>query len=69
MPKHHKGGPLKIGPNASLTNKSSKVKNFFGGFGHPNFMNHFVYGKSLLGKSFPKRIGTLTLPNPKIFDP
>ena len=37
------------------------------GSGHPNFMNPFVYGKSLLGKSFPKRIGTLTLPNPKIF--
>ena len=30
-------------------------------------MNPFVYGKSPLGKSFPIRIGTLTLPNPKIF--
>ena len=30
-------------------------------------MNPFVYGKSFLGKSFSKKIGTLTPPNPKIF--
>ena len=47
--------------------KFQKSKTFLEGSGHPNFMNPFVYGKSLLGKSFPKRIGTLTLPNPKIF--
>ena len=30
-------------------------------------MNPFEYGKSLIGKSFPKRFGTLTPPNPKLF--
>ena len=47
--------------------KVSKVKLFLEGSGHPNFMNPFEYGKSFLGKSFPKKIGTLTPPNPKIF--
>ena len=47
--------------------KFRKSKTFLEGSGHPNFMNPFVYGISLLGKSFPKRIGTLTLPDPKIF--
>ena len=46
--------------------KFQKPKTFWEGSGHPNFMNAFVYGKSLLGKSFPKRIGTLSPPNPKI---
>ena len=30
-------------------------------------MNPFVYGKSFLGKSFSKKMGTLTPPNPKTF--
>ena len=38
----------------------------FEGSRHPNFMNPFEYGQSFIGKSFPKRIGTLTPPNPKI---
>ena len=50
-----------------IPRKVSKVKHFLEGFGHPNLMNPFEYGKSLPGKSFPKRIGTLTPPNPKIF--
>ena len=29
-------------------------------------MNPFKYGQSFIGKSFPKRIGTLNPPNPKI---
>ena len=29
-------------------------------------MNPFVYAKSFHNKSYPKRIGTLTPPNPKI---
>ena len=33
---------------------------------HPNFMNLFEYGKLFHNKSFPKRIETLTPPNPKI---
>ena len=39
---------------------------FWGGSGYPNFMNPFEYGKQLLDKSFPKRIGTLTQTKPKI---
>ena len=50
-----------------IPRKVSKVKHFLEGFGHPNLMNPFEYGKSLPGKSFPKRIGTLTPPNQKIF--
>ena len=45
--------------------KFQKSKTFLEGSGHPNFMNPFVYDKSLLGKSFPKRIGALALPKPK----
>ena len=30
-------------------------------------MKPFEYGQLYIGKSFPKRIGTLTPPNPKIF--
>ena len=47
--------------------KFQKSNIFLEGSGHPNFMNPFEYGKSFLGKSFPKKIGTLTPPNPKIF--
>ena len=47
--------------------KFQKSNIFLEGSGHPKFMNPFEYDKSLLGKSFPKGIGTLTPPNPKIF--
>ena len=47
--------------------KFQKSNIFLEGSGHQNFMNPFVYGKSFLGKSFSKKIGTLTPPNPKIF--
>ena len=47
--------------------KFQKLNIILEGSWHPNFMNPFEYGKSCLGKSFPTRIGTLTLPNPKIF--
>ena len=46
--------------------KFQKSNIFLEGSGHQNFMNPFVYGKSFLGKSFSKKIGTLTPPNPKI---
>ena len=38
----------------------------FEGSRHPNFLNPFEYGQSFIGKSFSKRIGTLTTPNPEI---
>ena len=63
----YKGGPLRAGSNAFLTKKSFKSETLLEGSGHPNFMNPFEYGKLLKGKSFLKRIGTLTPPNPKIF--
>ena len=47
--------------------KFQKSNIFSEGSGHPKFMNPFEYDKSFLGKSFPKRIGTLTPPNPRIF--
>ena len=34
---------------------------------YPNFTNPFELGQSFIGKWFPKRIGTLTPSNPKIF--
>ena len=39
----------------------------FEGSRHPNFLNPFELGQSFIGKWFPKRIGTLTPSNPKIF--
>ena len=35
---------------------------------HPNFMNPFEFVKSFYNQSFPKRIGTLTPPNPWFLD-
>ena len=46
--------------------KFQKGKVFLEGSGHPNFMNPIEYDKSLPGKSFSKRIRTLTAPNPKM---
>ena len=44
IPEFHKGGPLRNGSEASLTNeKSEKLIIFGGGSGHPNFMNPFGY--------------------------
>ena len=49
---------LVINKNIQKSNISSE------GSRHPNFMNPFEYGQSFIGKSFPKRIETLTPTNP-----
>ena len=68
IPEFHKGDP------GTLTNWAKRLsinKTFqksiidLKGSGHPNFVNPFEYGQSFTGKLFPKRIGTLTQPNPK----
>ena len=46
---------FQTGSNASQPTKISKVKHYFGGFGHPMFKNRFEYGKSFHKKSFPKK--------------
>ena len=51
----------------STIKKFQKSNIILEGSRHLNFMNPFEYGKSLIGKSFPKRFGTLTPPNPKLF--
>ena len=53
-------------PDEPGQTKVSKSKVFLEGSGHPKFMNPFEYDKSLKDKSFSKRIGALTPPNPKI---
>ena len=47
--------------------KNRPTKQFKASSRHPNFMSPFEYVQSFHNKSFPKRIGTLTPPNPKIF--
>ena len=49
MTKFYKGGPLQTGSNAFSTNKKfQKSKILLEGSGHPNFMNPFENGKSLM---------------------
>ena len=43
-------------------------KHFLECSGHQNFMNPSVNSKSFLGKSFSKKIGTLTPLNPRFLD-
>ena len=63
-----RGDPYKSGETPLWRTKKSKSNIVLeGGSGHPNFMNPYEYGKSFLRKLFPKRIGTLTPPRPKIF--
>ena len=65
--KIHKGGPLQTGLHSSWpTKKIEKSNIILEGSRHPTLMNPFEYGKSFHNKLFPKRIGTLTPPNPKI---
>ena len=45
-PELYKGGPVRTGSEASLTNeKIEESIIFWGGSGHPNFMNPFEYDK------------------------
>ena len=46
---------------------SSKWNILLEGSRHPNFKNTFEYSKTFHNMSFPRRIGTLTPPNSKIF--
>ena len=50
--------------NVNPQNLTSSRNSSVGGSGQPNFMNPFEYGKSFLGKLFPKRFGTLTETKP-----
>ena len=60
-------GTLKNWAKRLTTNKKILKSNIiFEGSRHPNFMNPFENGQSFIGKSFPKRLGTLTPPKPKI---
>ena len=62
------GGTLTNWVKRLSTNKKIKKSNIILEVSrHPKFMNPFEYGESFHKKSFPKRIGTLTPFNPKIF--
>ena len=56
--------PMSVVRDGAQKQKIQKSDIILEGSGHPNFMNPFEYGQSFIGKSFPKRIGTLTPPNP-----
>ena len=69
IPKFDKGGPYNRSQTPLYQQDFSKYFSIIvlEGSRHPNFMNTFEYGKSFYSNSFPKRIATLTPPNPKIF--
>ena len=66
IPKLHKALTYWVKRLSTIKN-FQKSNIFLEGSRHPKFMNHFEYGESFHKKSFPKRIGTLTPFNPKIF--
>ena len=63
IPKLHKALTYWV-KRLSTIKKFQKSNIILEGSRHPNFMNPFEYGKTLHNKSFTKRIGTLTPPNP-----
>ena len=63
-----RGGTLTNWVKCLLTHKIFQKSNIIlEGYKHPNFIFPYEYGKSYHNKLFPKRIGSLTPPNPKIF--
>ena len=66
IPNFIRRGPYKLGQTGLDKQKIQKANIILEGSRHQKFMNSFEYGQSFIGKSFPKRIGTLTPPNPKI---
>ena len=61
------GGALTNLVKCLLTNKTFQKSNIIlEGSKHPN-LYHFEYGKSFHNKLFPKRMGTLTPPNPNLW--
>ena len=65
-----RGDPCDLGrrPMQPVKTDKSQLLLFLGGWGsgHPNFMNHFEYGKSFLDKLFTKRFGTITQTKPPL---
>ena len=56
----HKGDPYDLGRRPLQPAKIDTSQTFFRGFGHPNFVNPFEYGKSFLDKLFTNSFGTIT---------
>ena len=59
-PKFIRGDPYDLGRRPLQPAKIDTSQTFFGGFGHPNFVNPFEYGKSFLDKLFTNSFGTIT---------